>query len=321
MGVSRSGKLWRALAIMLGTAAATAQASGQGVNIGANANANAAGNSQIAAPNSEMILPPDAVADRDLVFASRNGQDLRLDLFRPPGKGPFPLIIWIHGGGWETGDKNSYPHMNFLVGKGYAVANIEYRLSQVATFPAQLEDSESALDFLNGNATRYEIDVKRIVVSGESAGGHLAALVGLDRSARVATPADAKSAGRVRGVIDLAGPSDLTVVPVGDSGELAQHVERLLGGSGDERIRLAKDASPIWQVSANAPAFLIVHGTADPIVPFSQSQRLADALRKAGADVELEPIPNAGHVGPAFWTPDRQQELLSFLQRVTRASN
>jgi len=257
------------------------------------------------AVDSEMILPADAVANRDLVYATRGGQELKLDLFRPAGDGPFPIVVWIHGGAWKLGDKSGYPHMNFLVGHGYAVANIEYRFSQVAPFPAQIEDCKSALDFLVSHAAEYHLDADRIVATGESAGGHLASLMGLDRSTHI------------RGVYELAGPSDLTDAAALQYGPtLLSAVEGLLGGPPGEHMDLAKQASPVCQVSETAPPFLILHGTADPIVPFSQSQRLADALKAAGADVELDPVPNAGHVGPACWTPARQEKILAFLQRL-----
>jgi acetyl esterase/lipase len=259
-------------------------------------------------------LPTNAVQMRDVVYASRSSGDLRLDLFRPPGDGPFPLVIWIHGGGWHLGDKAAYPHMNFLVGHGYAVANLEYRLTQVAQFPAQIDDCLAALDFLCAHAGEMKLDPKRIFATGESAGAHLAALMGLERSAF--TQSSSIAGGRIRGVIDIAGPTDLLAsLDAADHPEMVNAIEHLLGGPPAEHEAMAKDASPLWHVTKNAPPFLIVHGTADPIVPIAQSEALADALRKAGADVEFTPLPGVEHVGPACWMEPQKKKILDFLAR------
>jgi len=269
----------------------------------------------------ETIVPPDAKSYRDLTYASRGGRDMKLDLFLPPGEGPFPLVIWIHGGAWKLGDKAGYPHMNFLLRSGFAVANIEYRFSQVAPFPAQIEDCESALDFLTQSAALYHLDPDRIAASGESAGGHLASLLGMQRSARTAITRPDASHGRIRAVFDLAGPSDLTDSDLGrDNADLRSAIAAFLGGSPGERAELAAKASPVTYVSNDSPPFLIFHGTADPVVPFAESQHLADALKQAGADVEFVPVLNAGHGGPAFWTPSQRERILAFLRRTMARS-
>jgi acetyl esterase/lipase len=267
-------------------------------------------------PIDETAVPPEARPYRDLVYTSRGTVNLALDLFLPPGEGPFPLVIWIHGGAWEMGDKAGYPHMMFLLRRRFAVANIEYRFSQVAPFPAQLDDCESALDFLAAKAATYHLDPNRIAVSGESAGGHLASLLGMSRSARRTTSQSDPAAGRIGAVVDLAGPSDLAdLYRDSQDADLRRALERLVGGPPDRQVELVRQANPVAQVAKDDPPFLILHGTADPLVPFSQSQRLADALKQAGADVQLVPIPNAGHVGPAFWIPARREMIVAFLQR------
>jgi endoglucanase len=265
----------------------------------------------------ETAIPDDAIAHLDLVYARRGERDMKLDLFTPPGAGPFPLVIWIHGGAWYMGSKATYTHMMFLLRHGFAVANIEYRFSQVAPFPAQIDDCESALDFLTAQAATYHLDPDRIAATGESAGGHLASLLGMDRSARRATPRPDSLRGRIRAVFDLAGPSDLADFDLHTKDAGIHHaLEQLLGGPPDQRTELAREASPIAHVSGDDPPFLIFHGTADPVVPFSQSQHLADALKRAGVDVELVPIPNGGHGGPAFWVAAKQEKILAFLRRT-----
>jgi acetyl esterase/lipase len=267
-------------------------------------------------PTDETAVPPEAKPHRDLVYAVRDGIKMKLDLFLPPVGGPFPLVMWIHGGAWEMGDKAKYTHMMFLLRRGFAVANIEYRFSQVAPFPAQLDDCESALRFLTANATTFHLDPNRIAASGESAGGHLAALLGMNRSARTITSNLDAARGSIRAVIDLAGPSDLAdLYRSSRDADLRRAVERLVGGPVDQRADVVNQADPIAQVSKDDPPFLILHGTADPLVPFSQSQRLADALKQAGVEVEFVPVANAGHGGPMFWVPARRENIIAFLQR------
>jgi acetyl esterase/lipase len=262
----------------------------------------------------ETAFPAAAIAHRDLSYVVRATGAGKLDLFIPPGPGPFPLVIWIHGGAWKLGDKAAWSHMNFLLDEGFAVANVEYRFSQVAPFPAQLNDCTAALDFLAAHAAEYHLDAQRIAATGESAGGHLAALLGMTRSASKPPASKGPSEGRIRAVIELAGPTDLTTLQ--DSSptlKREQVVEQLLGGSLQTHRDLAIAASPLLQVAKTAPPFLILHGTADPLVPFAQSRRLADALAAAGVPVDLVSVQGAGHGGPAFWTDAMRKKIIAFL--------
>jgi acetyl esterase/lipase len=277
----------------------------------------ASGGSPTSRPFDETV-PADAVAHLDITYVTRETGPEKLDVYTPAGGGPFPVVIWIHGGAWKMGGKAKWPHMNFLVGEGYAVANVEYRFSQVAPFPAQLEDCTAALDFLSVHAGEYHLDAKRIAVTGESAGGHLATLLGLKRSAakddvsKQAAGDDAE--GRICAVIDLFGPTDLVALS-NVSAEARQNVEQLLGGSAESRHDLAVAASPLWKISKGDPPFLIFHGTADPQVPFKQSRELAEGLAAAGVAVEFVPVDEAGHAGPVFWTAELRGRMIAFLSR------
>ena len=260
-------------------------------------------------------VPADAIAHRDLAYVAATADRNRtLDLFVPPGDGPFPLVLWIHGGAWQFGSKSTYCHMNFLPRHGFAVANLEYRFAPTFHFPAQLNDVTAALDFLTTHADDYHLDPARIAATGESAGGHLASLLGQQRSSkRPATPA---APGRIRAVIDCFGPSDLTALsaPPGASPEIMLIITQLLGGPPDQLPALARAASPLFQAEFDAPPFLILHGTADPLVPISQSERLTAALRRAHVSVEFIPIQGAKHAGPQFWQPAMREKMLSFLK-------
>ncbi len=237
-----------------------------------------------------------------LAYAAPIGfRPLLLDLYLPAGAGDgVPLVVFMHGGGWLRGDRSMVSPsfagwrpgpLARLAAGGFAVASIDYRLSGEARFPAQLEDVSAAVEWLTGRAEEYGFDPGRIVLWGESAGAHLAALLGL------------RSPGRVRGVVDWYGPTDLAALDqqVGAAGALTDdptdtREARLLGAPVAEVPELARAASPVSHVRVGAPPFLIAHGTADRAVPFQQSEALAAALAEAGADVRFEAVDGAGHM-------------------------
>ena len=261
--------------------------------------------SNAALADDETTLPSNTVAHRDVVYATRATGPVKLDIFTPPGDGPFALALWIHGGAWKMGDKAAWSHMNFLVGHGYAAANIGYRFSQVAKFPAQLDDVTAALDYLVAHADELKIDPARIAVTGESAGGHLASLLGMSRATSTTQPI-----GQVRAVIDLFGPTDLAAFPSPNSDGA---IEQLMGGVSTDKPAAFRDASPLSHVDRGSPPFLVLHGTKDPLVPIDQSDRLVAALKAAGVPVEYVKVEGAGHAGPMFWTPQMQDTMLAFL--------
>jgi acetyl esterase/lipase len=260
-----------------------------------------------------------------LAYAAPLGfRPLLLDLYLPAaGPDPAPLVVFMHGGGWLRGDRSMVSPsfaswqpgpLTRLAADGFAVASVDYRLSGEARFPAQLEDVSAAVDWLAGQAGQYGFDADRIVLWGESAGAHLAALLGL------------RSAGsRVRGVVDWYGPADLIALDeqVGAAGALTDdpldsREARLLGAPVGQVPELARAASPLSQVRAGAPPFLIAHGTADRNVPFAQSEALAAALAEAGADVRLEAVDGADHmwIGVADLTP-LYDAVVAFAREVT----
>jgi acetyl esterase/lipase len=225
--------------------------------------------------------------EANLVYAAILGyRPLRLDLYVPAGEGPWPLVVWIHGGAWRMGDRKSLPDTYGTLGffdriqrRGYAVASVDYRLSAEATFPAQLDDVRAAIGWLRGNAAGFHLDVERLAVWGESAGGTLAALAGL-----------AADGPRVHAVVDWFGVSDLSTM---DSGDADDPGTGPLGGVRSPRERVL--ASPVEQAHPGAPPFLCVHGTGDRLVPYSQSERLAAALHAHGVRCDLYPVPGADH--------------------------
>jgi acetyl esterase/lipase len=228
----------------------------------------------------------------DVAYAELHGfRPLLLDLYVPPAGAdpttdPPPLVIWIHGGGFHSGDRRILPEtyppnsvFDRLVAAGVAVATVDYRLSAEATFPAQIDDVHAAIDYLRRFAPAYGIDADRIGTWGESAGGALAALAGL-------------TSGQVSAVVAWYPLTDLAH----HHADWSDSVEaELLGAAPAAVPELAASASAVTRVTADAPPFLIVHGDADGVLPLDQSERLHAALVAVGASSTLHVVPGADH--------------------------
>ena len=237
---------------------------------------------------------------------------LQLDVWVPASTAAPPLVVWIHGGGWMFGDRRYLPEtlrpnqlFEDLVAAGLAVATIDYRHALEAHFPAPLHDAKAAIRYLRAHADVLGIDTTKIGVWGESAGGHLAALVGLTGNHPELEGAIGvlHQSSAVDAVVDWYGVADLALQPrEGRSPEIMAKLppemltppEELLAGGNDEH-KLAV-ASPTSYVTPAAPPFLLIHGTADAVVPYVQSEVLTKALRDVGASAELLPIEGADHI-------------------------
>jgi acetyl esterase/lipase len=221
---------------------------------------------------------------------------LELDLYLPEGS-EVPVVVYVHGGGWQRGSRRDPPPLleadfyDQIAAHGLAVAAVDYRLSGEARFPAPLEDVCAAVGWIRDHAAAYGLDADRVCLWGDSAGGHLALLAALTGPA-------VRAAVAWFPVTDLAGmPSDLADAGgVPDLGPDSREA-RLLGAPASSVPDLARQASPVNYARAEAPPILLLHGTADDLVPAAQSVRLAEALSRAGAAVELELVPGATH----FW--------------------
>jgi acetyl esterase/lipase len=264
---------------------------------------------------------PDGVdAYLDLEYVENGHVRQRLDLYVPEKPaGPLPLIVWVHGGGWSGGSKAS-PTALPLTARGFAVASIEYRLSQHAVFPAQIEDCKAAVRWLRANAGTYDLDPQRFGAWGSSAGGHLVALLG--------TAGDAKElegrnghldqTSRVQAVVDWFGPTDFLRMR-GTHDQAGSPESRLIGGPIQQNKEKAHRANPIAYISPSTPPFLIMHGTGDRAVPFEQSELLAAELKIAGVEVTLVPLPGAQHGDPMFWSAPNMRRVEEFLTRHLKA--
>ena len=257
---------------------------------------------------------------RDVIFSTVDQQELRLDLYRPKkASGTLPVVVWVHGGGWKNGSKDRCPAA-WLAAHGFAVASINYRLTHQAQWPAQIDDCRAAVRWLRENAKTLNLNPDRIGAWGSSAGGHLVALLGtLD-------PPDSEgTSSQVQAVCDWFGPTDLLTMPPNTISETRTEADiaqsngaKLLGATVRDVPALAKQASALYQVSADDPPFLIMHGEKDPGVPLSQSHRLHEKLLTAGAQSELKVIANAGHGGKEFQTSEAKRLVLDFFSKTLK---
>jgi acetyl esterase/lipase len=262
---------------------------------------------------------------KDVLFASPDGHELRLDLYLPEGVKHPPLVVFIHGGGWRN---NSYKKCltPWLTDYGFAVASVGYRLSDAAKFPAQVHDCKAAVRWLRAHADEYGYNAERIGVAGTSAGGHLALMLGVTAGVEqlegdVGGNADRSS--RVQAVVDYYGPSDFVLRSKNQPSKTEKPdspVRLLLGVAAGQNEQLARLASPAFHVTTDDAPLLILHGDKDTTVHLDQSQRMVQQYKKAGLDVTLEVVAGAGHGGAAHFTPAYRKKVAEFLRAHLRPS-
>lgn len=263
---------------------------------------------------------------KDVEYSHPGGRPLLLDLHIPDGPGPFPAAILVHGGGFDEGSRstNVRPLFDVLANAGFAWFSIDYRLAPEFRFPHAIEDVNTAIRWLKTNAAAYHVDVSKIAIIGESAGGFLVNYAGTH---------DTRDT-RVAAVVDFYGPVDY-----GKLAELRRdHPERFnmasinrhaangggihfFGAEKLDKIGLAKlhDISPIAVVHKGMPPFLCIHGTKDDQVVYEQSPAMCEAMRKAGASCELIAIEGGGH-GMNTWRAAEMQhwkpEMVAWLKKT-----
>ena len=242
---------------------------------------------------------------RDLPYVRDGHQRQKLDLYLPAMGEKRPLIVWIHGGAFRMGSKEGNQHDIVplpYVERGFAVASINYRLSQHAIFPAQIEDCKAAVRWLRAHAQDYGLDANRVAAWGPSAGGHLSSMLGTTGATTefdVGAHLDQRSA--VQCVVDWFGPTDFLQMdaqrrPDGMVHDAADSPEsELIGGPIQEHPDKVARANPITYIGPETPPFLVIHGDHDPLVPYGQSLLLVDALRNAGVDVTFYAVEGGGH--------------------------
>ena len=280
---------------------------------------------------SDIVLMDDIVYSQPLVYFGRKPRPLKMMLLRPiewwgqTELPPLPTIIWIVGGAWQqTFPSWRMAEFSYLAYAGYQVAAIDYRTVNEAVFPAQVEDAKTAVRFLRANARRYGVNADRIAVMGDSAGGYLAAMVGVTGESReFATEEWAGFSSVVKAVVDWYGPIDLlrmhedSMKSNPDASAEDEMIFRLFADRPITQMNRSflERMSPEHYISKKTPPHLILHGTADEMVSVLESERYYDALNQAGVPVELCLFEGAGHCDQAFSQPEVQRLILGFMDR------
>lgn len=268
-----------------------------------------------------MATPLD---QKNVEFASPEGKSLYLDLHVPDGAGPFPAAILVHGGGFDGGTRatNVRPLFDVLSNAGFAWFSIDYRLAPAAHFPQSIEDLNTAIRWVKSNAAAYHVDISRIAIIGESAGGFLVNYAGTHYTPET----------RVAAVVDFYGPVDYEQV----ADQRRDHPERFnmdtinrhaangggihffgaeqLDASGRAKLRAV---SPLAAVHKGMPPFLCIHGTKDDQVPYEQSTEMCDAMHKDGVACKLITIDGGGHGMSGWRDPEMQHwkpEMIGWLK-------
>lgn len=238
---------------------------------------------------------------KDINYMGNTNPEQTLDVAWPKKPGSYPLVLIVHGGGWVSGDKSSFVNgMLWLTASGYAAATLNYRLVKDGKnqFPAAIQDLRCALRHLRANASRYQIDPTRVVVTGNSAGGHLAALLGVSSDVKGLDHPDCPhttGSVSVSGVVSNAGAYDL--LNAKRNGVPDPRITNFLGASSEENPTQAKLASPIFHLDPTDPPILFHHGTNDTVVPHTQAQSFDAALKKVGIRHLYNEVQGGEHAG------------------------
>jgi len=236
--------------------------------------------------------------------------------YNPKAEKPTPIAFQIHGGGWNHGTKESINGFASFFKAGFAVANIEYRLSTFAPAPAAIEDVRAAILFVVIHAKEWNIDPNKIVIVGASAGGHLALMAGLLQKNHVFdTKYKDVNNFTIAAIVDKYGPTDLTVPGI----EKNRSAAAFIGENNFNDAKFKESISPIYWVTKNSPPILIIHGDADPIVPYKQSIVLKKKLDELGVINEFVTIPGGGH---GTFSKEEKTELskkiIDFIMKYTK---
>ncbi len=238
---------------------------------------------------------------KDVIYGKVKNRNLLLDIIKISGEvnKKLPVIVFIHGGGWIAGNKESgWTKLMPFVENGYIGVSISYRLSNEANFPSQIEDCKCAIRFLRANSEKYNIDPEKIGVWGSSAGGNLVCLLGVTDDNTFNESGGWKGySSKVSAVCDWFGRTNFLIDIKKSDGENSpySYISKLLGGPIEENLEKAIKVSPYYYECKKCPPFLIVHGENDNIVPYSQSEMFYNKLRRNKVDVTLIKVKNAGH--------------------------
>jgi len=283
------------------------------------------------------VAQPQQRAWTDVQYVDDDLVGHRLDIFLPEnGDGPFPVIVAIAGSAWfgDNTKSRAYQNAKTLRAQGFAIVAVNHRSSRQAIFPAQIHDIKAAVRFVRGRAADYHLNAQFIGITGDSSGGHLSALMGTSGGVRThavdgtelslegALGAFTNSSSSVDAVVDWYGPTDFQEMD--ECGSSFSHdaldspESTLVGGAIQENDAMCALANPITYIDAGDPAFLILHGDADPLVPHCQSERLHAALQDKGVSSTLVIVPGGGH-GQGMWIPEYTDQMVAFFRQQMNA--
>jgi acetyl esterase/lipase len=257
----------------------------------------------------------------DIPYATVDGKPLALDLHLPAGSRPAQLVVYLHGGAWQNGNKTQYPA--FLVEKGFAVASLDFRSTNDAPFPANVHDIKAGIRFLRAKAREYGYRAERIGLIGASSGGHLAALVGVtngNSELEGDVGAFHGQSSDVNAIVSYFGASNLTTIlaqstPAGLEVR-APALQKLFGGTPDQKQPVARLASPVFHVDRRDPPLMLLHGDQDAQMPINQLHELDGAYAAAGLRADTLVLHGVGHDAGPFFQGAPVDRVVSFLKRA-----
>lgn len=284
------------------------------------------------APEGMIDLPMDknAIGVRlhmDVPYIERDGATLHLQILVPyrhgdEGTARFPLVVYVQGSAWRKQDiHGNMMQLERIASRGYTVAIVEYRPSDIAPFPAQIQDTKTAIRFLRAQAETYHIDGSRVVVMGDSSGGHTAVMTGFTAHLpQLDTEAYGEHSCAVSGIVDCYGPTDVSRMCLYPS--TMDHITsdspegRMTGGydllKHPEKVAPTIPMNYVHRDKA-LPPLLMLHGNKDRLVPFNQSVMLYEKMKTEGKQVTFYRINGGDHGGPAFWTPPVLDIVCNFI--------
>jgi acetyl esterase/lipase len=257
----------------------------------------------------------------DIPYAtSAGGESLRLDLYKPDTAAPAPLIVWVHGGAWENGNKTAMP-LAPIIERGFAVASLDFSPASKAPFPGQIHEIKAAIRFLRAGARQYGFDASRIAIAGASSGAHLAAVVGTSNGhgeLEGALGDHDNESSSVHAIVSYFAATNLTTI-LAQSTPFGLNIrepalKRLLGAAPKDAEPLARLASPVFQVDRTDPPLLLFHGDQDPQMPINQSHELEGAYEQLGLPAAFIVVHGAAHGGDAFYSPTNVEHVVTFLR-------
>jgi acetyl esterase/lipase len=271
--------------------------------------------------------PPEVTIEKNIVYGKGGDDDLKLDMARPKGDGPFPLVVCIHGGAWQAGSRAGHlGTIKMLAENGYVAATVQYRLAPKHQFPAQVEDVKCAVRFLRASAKKYNLDPKHVAALGDSAGGHLSLMLGLmnPEDGMEGKGGNADQSSKVQAVVNYYGPAELATWAPTETGDNLLRLGLKRDGNGilkdwlgisDRKAEVMKKASPLTYIDSKDAPVLTFQGTADPLVQPQQAKVLHEALKKAGVAEQLEILDKASHGWGGKLKEKTDKQTVEFLDK------